>query len=91
MGILEAQDQPTTKGIAMISAAVMVGGVIVGFVFGKNVFEIRDKAMKYFPDCTSIGHRSFSPSHFRSGPGYFPVSDNFAIVDVQSIWNANQN
>ena len=71
----------------MISAAVMVGGILAGFVFGKDIFEIREKAMKYFPDCTSIGSRNFYPADFHKSPGYFAVSENFAIVDMQTIWD----
>lgn len=65
----------------MYSAAVLVGGVVVGFVWNVKRIDLGITALKYFPDCDSIntGER---PNWFSD---LVRVSDNVAFINRE--WN----
>jgi hypothetical protein len=58
----------------MVKFEVYVRGLIVGAVCGKNRLDANIKAMKYFPDCTSV-------SIYLSNPDMVWVSENFALFN----------
>lgn len=63
-------------------AAVLMHGVIIGFVWSDNIYTIGQKALKYFPDCHSIALRE-SPNRF---PDLVRVSENVAFVNREVMW-----
>jgi hypothetical protein len=61
----------------MYSTAVLVGGVVVGFVWNVRYMDLGKTAMKYFPDVTSIDSR-INPIDF---PNAVRINDNFALLN----------
>lgn len=66
----------------MYSAAVLVGGIVVGFVWNVKRIDLGITALKYFPDCTSI-NTGENPKGF---PDLVRVTNNVAFVNRELRW-----